>query len=456
MKRVLILSYAYPPCAESGTQRVTKFVKYFSEFGWQPGVLTVHEKYYDLKDSTRYKGIPLTVKVYRTRMFTNPLRWLVKLSFIFRNGDKEDKNPHLDQAVSKTSHTKPAATDDSKLKQIVISLFSTPDAQIFWAPNAFLKGLRIIRNQKIDAVVTSGPPMSTHLIGYLLKKWARTAWIADFRDPWHPEGKEGLTFFDKMETWLRDRVVSSADRIICNTEWAREDFYKRYPTCSREKFKIIPNGFDATDFAKNGNDTQKPDQVFTITHTGDFYVGRSSLPLLKAISGLIQDHKIPEKEIAVIFVGREGHEDGMPIRSVLEQLNIKNIVHMVGHVPHDDAIDFMLTSHVLFLTQPLATFSVPAKFYEYLRAGKFILALAPQSATREIIERTGSGYVLEPNDLEGLKKAVYELYRRFKENRLQPHVEEKVIQQFEYRELTKSLACLLEEVCHCKPEEKRS
>ena len=165
MKRVLIISYNFPPMGMGGVQRATKFAKYLPSFGWEPIILTVKDVDYFAKDYTLLKELSSDTKVIRTGSF-DPLR----LSYLLKSIMKKNK--------------KSRGETYTPLKAKILSWLFFPDNKIGWIPFALSKGLKICKNEKIDLIFSTSPPPSLHLIGYFLKKLTGKVWLADFRDEW--------------------------------------------------------------------------------------------------------------------------------------------------------------------------------------------------------------------------------------------------------------------------------
>jgi glycosyltransferase involved in cell wall biosynthesis len=292
--------------------------------------------------------------------------------------------------------------------------------------------------------------MSTHLTGYLVKRLTGRPWVADFRDPWQPEEKYGGAISTAVEKWLRDRVIGRADRIICNTNAAKRYFLEFYPGIPDERFEVVPNGFDPEDFTLDTPSPQCNPSRFTITHTGEFYAGRNPLPLLQVIAELIREGVIPKEEIRIVFVGRDIRIGDVGLQAYLADLGLETVVQLPGQVSHHEAIHHMRASEVLFLIHPDSIWgrtSVPAKFYEYLAARRFILAVAPRGAVWEVVEGTRSGVLVEPDDRFGLKNAVAELYRRFNKGDLGSQADTEELRRFAYGVLGASVSAMLSQVC---------
>nr|HPI71390.1 glycosyltransferase [Tenuifilaceae bacterium] len=253
MQKVLIVTYYWPPSGGSGVQRWLKFIKYLRKFGIEPVVYTPKNPDISLFDTSLHKDIPDNLTVLQRRIF-EPYA-------LFRLFARRKTN----FGVGFTSIEGHTPNRFTRLSIWIRGNCFIPDPRVLWIKPSirFLK--KYICKNGIEAIVTTGPPHSMHLIGMALKKKLNIAWVADFRDPW-----TNIDFIDNLKLnsrslakhlHLEKQVVESADCVVVVSPQMKKDFEGYNP----KQVEVITNGFDADDFPKN---VQKRDEQFTITHVG--------------------------------------------------------------------------------------------------------------------------------------------------------------------------------------------
>lgn len=375
-KKILIISYLFPPLGGGGVIRVTKFVKYLPFFDWKPFVVTNKKGFYKTQDQSLL-GEVSAAKIERTNYF-EPAFWF---------------NNRLYQSF---------------LAYLLYPFFLVPDRQILW----FFAGLRLacrtIREEKIPVIFTSSAPASDHLIGLVLKKITGVKWIADFRDEWanNPLKKYPTPIHRILNQYLEKLVVKNADQVITVSEPITR--YLKGFSPDKNKFSTITNGFDEADF--EGLLSRK-DKIFNVVHVGSLY----NLKYQQSFE------------------------------SSFQSLDLKNAsLTFVEGLSHREAIKKMFEADVLFLV--LDSAERPAvltgKLFEYLRAGKPILAVAGKnSEAAKMINKYRVGEVVEPN-LEDFKKVVKKMYQKAIKNDLKiPPVD---LEKFKRKNLTENLTKIFE------------
>ncbi|MFM9007337.1 MAG: glycosyltransferase, partial [Bacteroidota bacterium] len=258
LKKLLVISYYWPPAGGAGVQRCLKFVRHLPEFGYEPIVITVDDRAatYPVTDPTLQSDIPAGVRVIRTKSFE-------PLSVLSRLVGKENVPYGGFANTRKESRVQ-------RLLRWVRGNFFIPDARKGWVSYALQAATRIIREEQIERVLISSPPHSSQLIGLQLKKrFPGLTWIADMRDPW----TDIYYYQDLMHTQIAARadarmerqVLESADLILVVSEPIRQTFLKKSDTLNPSKFAVIPNGYDADDFQSRNRERA---MNFTISYVG--------------------------------------------------------------------------------------------------------------------------------------------------------------------------------------------
>ncbi len=432
MKKVLIISYYFPPSGGPGVQRVLKFVKYLPQFGWEPIVLTVDGGDFPARDESLLNEIPPATKVFRTKIF-EPYRLYRKLT------GKPAAAP-IDVENIPLGNGKRSLTE--RLAGFVRETFFIPDARVGWYPYAVPVALDIVKHEKVDAVYSSSPPYSSAVIAREVHKKTGLPWIAGFRDPWIGFiSSPDRWFFPKMiDKYLERSVYEEANLIECAWRGIVKDFQNKYPHVSPLKCLHLPNGFDSEDYP---HWEEMPHEKFTVTYTGSMYGRRNPATLLRALEELVSEGKVDKQKIRLKFIGRFGAE----VNAMLEETALKRAIEVVPYIAHRESIKELLKADCLLLIVDESKESaeiVPGKVFEYLGARRPILALAQEGAIAEILRETKSGTVIPNQDIGAIKQAFVECYENFIYHRKNFDPDEEKIKQYERREVTRRLAGLLD------------
>lgn len=432
MKKVLIVTYYFPPSGGPGVQRVLKFVKYLPEFGWQPVVLTVQDGDYPARDESLLSEIPRHAIVYRTKIF-EPYRLYRKLTGKPANAPVDVEN--IPQGGRKSSLTE-------TLAEFVRSTLFIPDARIGWYPYAVPQGLRIIKEQKIAAIYSSSPPYTTSVIARKLHLATKIPWVAGFRDPW-------TGFLSTPDRWLVPRTIDERlERAVFNDANAVEaawrgilkDVIRKVPGIDQGKLVYHPNGFDRDDYPALKMKTNKR---FTVTYTGSMYGKRNPRTFLQAVEELAGDGKVDPGKIHLRFIGRFGSE----VREMLERSRIHDSIEVIPYLPHSESVEALLRSNALLLIVDEADGSdeiVPGKVFEYIGAQRPIIALAPEGAIAALMRETRSGLVAPNQDVPAIKAAFIECYDNFLYHKPKFEQDREAVKRYDRREITRQLAALLD------------
>ena len=422
--KILIITYYWPPSGGPGVQRWLKFVKYLPAFGIEPVVLTVDpaSAEYPVIDESLEKDIFPELEVFRTDC-KGVYDWYKRLTGTKTapySGFANEGNPGCLQ----------------KMARFIRGNFFLPDARRGWIKYAFAEACRLIEKDKIDAVITTGPPHSTHLTGLKLKKKYNIRWIADFRDPWSNIQYKKLLYqtrwAQKMDLKNERQVLERCDHLLLAVD-ERKRFAEIHPHVSAEKMIFMPNGYDETDF--EGMNFYLPDD-FLITYTGTIAVNYPTEGLVKAL--LLLREQFP---FTIQFVGKTDEKT----RALFEQYLPENTLFL-DHVSHRQSIEFLAKSSTLLLINAHvegSEFLLHGKIYEYLASEKPILLLAPVAGiAAQIIKNANAGAAFDYNDVKGIANFLAEQYQNQKKG-IRPSPEREVIRQFSRERLTQRLAELL-------------
>lgn len=411
-KKVLIISYHFPPDLSVGAIRPAKFAKHLPESGWSPVVLTVAEKYHtnlDLHAEDRQDSLAI-YKTLKIPNFRDVYLYLKKLYF-----DASDKGK-LEQAIQAWA---PSRTIDREslfttLKRYVNSLgVWFPDDKNSWIAPATVAGLWIVHKHDIDVIFTTSPPDSVHWIGLLLKTITRKPWITDFRDPWCLDYKPYFVrsaLADYLERWIDAKVIEKSDGIVSVTPEMTEAIRRRSHHLRQEKFHTLFNGYDTEELVRY-HGIPKHDS-FTITYTGSLYNGRDPRMFLSALAGLINDGYIDHKSVQVQLIGDCRFCDGESIQDMAANLNLQDVVQIIDAIPHDEALHQMARSHVLLLLAPDQPLQIPGKAFEYMGLGASILAVCGPGATENVLRNYPKAVIVPPDNPISMRAAIADLFQQ--------------------------------------------
>ncbi|WP_209389767.1 glycosyl transferase family 1 [Chryseobacterium sp. RR2-3-20] len=426
-KKILIITYYWPPAGGPGVQRWLKFAKYLPEFGWKPIIYTPENPSYPLLDESLMKDVPEDLEIVKTKIW-EPYQLAEKLN----KSNKKFKAGQFD--VGNNQSWK------SKLSIWVRGNFFIPDARVFWVKPSteFLE--KYLQQNNIETVVTSGPPHSMHLIGLnLKKKLPHLRWIADFRDPWteisYYKHLKLTNRSDKKHRFLESEVFKNADITLATSYTDAENFRKNGANAV-----CITNGFDETDSGKKLNQSAIPDH-FTLSYIGVLEQLRNPENLWAALNNLIKNNSDFAESFRLKFVGRIDDK----ILTSLENSDLKNHILNLGYVSHDRAVQEMSNSSVLLITNFPNVSSkgiIPGKIFEYLATGKQILSFGPNEAdVSKILQETNAGKHFSYEDSEEIEDFIIQKFKLWKNGNLSENT--KNIEQFSRKNLTKQLSELL-------------
>lgn len=434
-KKILIITYYWPPAGGPGVQRWLKFAKYLPDFGWEPIIYTPENPSYPLLDESLLKDVPKDLKIVKTTIW-EPYQLAEKLN----KSNKKFKAGQFD--VGKNQSWK------SKLSIWVRGNFFIPDARVFWVKSSVKFLEHYVKENNIDTVVTSGPPHSLHLIGLQLKKKLHTLkWIADFRDPWteisYYKHLKLTKSSDKKHRQLESEVFKNADITLATSYTDAENFRKNGANAV-----CITNGFDEVDASKGETAKSKNSKIedsqthFTLSYIGVLEQLRNPENLWNALGHLVQKYSDFAQHFTLKFAGRVDDK----IMESLNNSSLKDHILDLGYLSHDKAIEEMRSSDILLITNFPNESSkgiIPGKIFEYLATGKQIISFGPDKAdVSKILEDTQAGRHFSYQDSEAIQTFILEKFELWKNGNLLENTQN--IEQFSRRNLTKKLVEILD------------
>jgi glycosyltransferase involved in cell wall biosynthesis len=429
LKKVLFITYYWPPSGGAGVQRPLKFARNLPAFGIQPIVITVdpEKASFPNRDPSLAEEVPPGTEVYATDTF-EPFELYKKLTRkqdIPSGGFSNESNPSMMQ----------------KAMRFIRGNFFIPDARIGWNKYAYKKAAEIIRKEKIEVVITTSPPHSTHLIGLKLKEEFGITWICDINDPWtdiyYYKEFRHLPFALKKDRMLEQQVLTRADKVITVSENFKSLFLAKSPLIREEKFTLIPNGFDEEDFIFPST---PPAGNFVITYTGTIAGSYEPQVFFRALASAKAAN--PGVKIMLQFVGSVAGSLQADIRT----FGLEENTELISHVPHRESVKYLMGSTALLLIIPHVENDkgiVPGKLFEYLAAGKPVICIGSRDCDAAVIlEQCDAGKTFSRDMEQQLTMHLQMLIDKWKQN---PNLDlpVKKAEQYSRRNQAKKLAELI-------------
>ena len=400
MKRVLIITYYWPPSGGSGVQRWLKMSKYLPENGWQPVIYTTEDAEYPIIDPSLEKDVAPETEVIR-RPIIEPYTLYKKFL-----GIKKEESIKVGFASEKKK-----SGWKEKLSVWIRGNCFIPDARCWWVKPSVHYLKEYLKEHPVDAIISTGPPHSMHLIALKLKEALGIPWIADYRDPWTQ-----IDFYDELRLtpWadrkqhkLEYQVLTKADKVV-TIGWnsARE-----LGRLGNRNVRVIPNGYDWDLEAQTQDITLS--EKFTITHLGVITPSRNAPTLWQALQELKTEIEGFDKDLEINLIGQVDQS----VVSDLEKYGLTKNSQLIPHVPHDEVLRWQQSSQVLLLlvnNTPNAKGIITGKLFEYLASGRPILCIGPEDGdAAKIINEVKAGTTVGFEDKERMKEVLRNLYQRY-------------------------------------------
>ena len=427
MKRVLVITYYWPPTGGSGVQRWVKFAKYLPSQGWQPVVYTPSNPERQSVDETLLGDIPPEAEIIE-RKITEPYGLYRRL---MGKGSTTDM---------KTLTSGEGKSLKGRLSLWLRSNLFVPDPRVWWV-NPSVKFLKeYLKEHPVDVIVTTGPPQSLHLIGLRLHKETGVPWISDFRDPWtrmYWFKKMGLSArAERLHYRMEKEVTDSSSAVLTVTPMVR-DLYK---SLTSTRVEMITNGYDEEDF----EGPVESDGYFNLTHTGIFPGDGNPEVLWDVLQRKSGSDPQFGQALRIRLVGKTD----AGIYSSLGSHGLSSKVIDLGYQPHNIAVREQRTASVLLLPlrdDPDYRMILPGKLFEYVASRRPVLGIGQEDgAMAELLKETGAGTVCDWDNREAVSSFIDDCWEKFKAGTLTGS--SSGYEKYSRRSLTAALASLLDEV----------
>lgn len=427
-RKVLLIAYYYPPRRQSGAVRPFGLAKYFSALGWEPVILTPREPGRN------------SMGVIETDYVDILAQWKRRLGF------------HPEKALREQLNLSAPSMEDvrSGRKDLIAMLkwmLTYPDSQRGWYPFAVREIATLRDTCEFDAIISTGPPLVTHMVAAKAKEILNCPWIADFRDLWNIDEtfQERRGAVGALQRRTERNLLFMADALVTVSEpWAQE-LRRRHP---RKRVEAITNGFDPDEVRVEEHPLTKK---FSITHTGILYEGlRDPSALLEVLNGLVRSGRVDRSDLLLRFYGSKERF----LSQLLKQHDLDEVSQVCGSVPRGEALRIQRDSQLLLAlswgsnkgrNNPEAGLHT-GKIFEYLAARRPILALGGvRGVLTELLEETNAGiHVLSE---EQLRVAILDRYREYKQTgRVAYHGNPVAIDKYSHPNMARKFARLLDSV----------
>jgi hypothetical protein len=422
-KKVLIITYYWPPAGGSGVQRWLKFSKYLRDFEIEPVIYTIDNPSYPILDKSSESEIPKDLEILKQAIFEPN-----SLLSIFGSKSKRESAGFLN----------PNPTFFGSIIQYIRANYFIPDARKFWIQPSVNFLSNYLEKNHIDAIITTGPPHSMHIIGLELKKKLGIKWISDFRDPWTE-----IDYFQQLPLTkkatkkhqdLEQVVLRKSDMVIVVGETMKDKFLKY-----TKRIEVLTNGFDTIETSL----TQELDEKFSITHVGLMNSDRNPTILWEVLNEISNTNLNFKNDLRIKLIGKLDD-------AVIQDLKVfdHNTIETIPYLDHKDVGKYQASSQILLLSineVPSAKGIITGKIFEYLQAKRPILAIGPEDGDAAmILKNTNAGTIVGFKNKTALKATILKLYKDFKEEKLV--VKSINIEQYHRKNITSQLAEVIKKV----------
>ncbi len=391
MKKILVITYYWPPAGGVSVLRTLKIVKYLAEFGWTPIVYAPSNALYPYLDHNNLNDIPENIQIIK-RPIREPFR-----IFKFLTGRK--KTESLDSILQ---------VRRKKFKLIenlgiwIRGNFFIPDARFLWINPSVRYLTKLLKKNKVDAIFSDGPPHTNTVIACKLSQKLGIPWLSDFQDPWTQAdyfrmfnmGKRALKSHRKLE----EECIKTAKKIIIASPTWKKDL----ELIGARNVDVIYYGYDESDFKKYDEITPS-DNKLIIFHAGLIGVDRLPLTFLRLLRELVEQYPAISEKLSLQLAGQVDYE----IKRAISEYKLSQYVEYVGFIERKKVIERYFKSHLLLLLLNKAFNEkgrLPGKLYEYLRSGRPILALGnPEGDAGRILEETNAGICLDYDNQKDIR-----------------------------------------------------
>jgi glycosyltransferase involved in cell wall biosynthesis len=430
-RRVLIITYYWPPSGGAGVQRWLKFAKYLQEFGWEPVIYTPENPEVPAEDASLLKDIPEGIEIIKTKIW-EPYGFYKK--FVGRKKGDKIKTGFL-------SENKTVSFAEKVSTWIRGNLF-IPDARKYWIKPSVKFLSAYLEKNPVEAIISTGPPHSMHMIALGVSKKLNIPWLADFRDPWTK-----IDFYhqlmlsrasDRLHHKMEKQVLLNADKLVTvSWNWAKD-----FEDLGAKNMEVVTNGYDPDDF--EGLTYERNDK-FEFVHLGSMNKDRNQQRFWESLSELLREISNLKSYLKITLIGQLDYS----VNASIEKYNLSEFVNKIAYMPHREVIKIASNADVLFLplnNTPHVSGIVPGKIFEYLAMKRPILCIGPEDGdSARIIEQCNAGKTVGFENKENMKVVISDYFDNYLSNSLRLDSTDQIA-QFSRKRLAGEIAKLLNEI----------
>ncbi|MCV6629404.1 MAG: glycosyltransferase [Flavobacteriaceae bacterium] len=398
IKKIGIVAYYWPPAGGPGVQRWLYFCKYLTKLGFEVHVFLPKTPHYPMQDRSLLNEVDADIKIHKTAFFE-------PYGFARLFGKKRVKSISSGIIPEK----KPSAI--AKLLLTIRGNFFIPDARKYWRKPGGRQIAAVHKEEKLDLIITTGPPHSVHLLGKDIQDQLGIPWIADFRDPWTSIGyhqKLGLcSWAAKKHKQLEKEILDAASALVVTSFATAKEFQR----ITQTPIQLITNGFEPKPIPE-----QSIDDKFSLVHIGSLLSARNPKILWEVLVELLEEVNGFIEDLQLEFVGIIGEE----IQEDIARFGLESYTRYTGYLSHEEVLRKQRQSRLLLLLEIDAEITrgiIPGKLFEYMDSGRPILALGPQKwDVAKILNNKEATYCLWQKDKQGIKAQLLHWYKCYKQN----------------------------------------
>ncbi|MBI4355779.1 MAG: glycosyltransferase [Candidatus Omnitrophica bacterium] len=439
MKTILMLCPFFVPYAHAKVYRPYRLVKFLPRFGWAPVVVMANEKFNYFEDPSLLEDLPPEAQIIRTRYIEAGWRGLMDLVGLKPFSYTQERARLITERSQALPHA-PRRTWFDRLSQWRDDWFMIPDRMITWHPAAYRAAVQVVRRRRIDAIYSSHPLPSVHLLARRLQRRLGVPWIAEFRDPWteHPMHQQSyyLPWRRAIETRMEAKMLREADAVVTATDQVRTGLIRQYPWLQQRPVTNIPTGVDVEKFAQAS--AMAHDQ-FWVVFIGEF-LRADSLRFFQLLKTLLEQGRISRQQIRVKIIGNL--HINIILQRHLDALALSDVVELVDYLPERQCFSLVKSADANLLVLPANYgWCLPMKLSIYLQARKPIIALVPEGAAAQVLRGCGFGALMPADDAVALEVLAQILQRTWQGG----VVDETLLDTFSATQMTRQFAAVLDD-----------
>lgn len=398
-RRLMVVTYFFPPVGGIGVQRTLKHVTYLPDAGWTPVVIAPRGASYRVMDPASVADLPGGLEVHRSLCY-EPARFRAQVRGMVRAA-RRGLSPGAGRPVGASGSGAGGGRPSRRLNAAwagAVRFLFFPDDQVAWVPFAVRSALRAHRRNPVNAIYSSSPPVTSHLVAGLVKRRTGVPWIADFRDPWvgnsfaQPLRGGHRRLQARLERW----IVRTADRVVFATPGLLDRYQARYPN-EAERFVVIPNGYDAAELAGIEPIPRAVEKALRLVYTGSVYGEREMSIFLAGLGAALARRPDMRERLRVEFIGWMTDANRRAAEGALSSL--APVLELSGQVPRGEALARLRAADAALLLLADGAdrdLFVGGKLFEYLGLDRQVLAVVPQGDARRLLGELDWGIMADP------------------------------------------------------------